>query len=108
MSPGPKAPNLLSTLTDLIPKSRSQISSLRLDPDDFPALSAVEKSVLSKVYWSKVWAKPSLVIERERVEFLRGYDKKFDHFLCKEPGLDLVKAITPMASPLQLGGPPLT
>ena len=88
-------PNLLRVLADKIPSSRPLVSSLSLSPDTPPATSSADKSILSKIYWSKIWEKrqhpPSTF---DRAHFLKKYKQKVDRTKCPEPDLeDILNAI---------------
>ena len=74
-------------MADKLPNSRAQIASLRLSPDDLPAVSPQEKSSLAKDFWSKVWGRPPPVPSAQRVSFLKGYDVKVDQDECVPPDL---------------------
>ena len=54
LSSQPKAPNILRVLADRLPSSRAQLVSLRLSPDDVPAVTPAGKSALASQYWSGV------------------------------------------------------
>ena len=72
-SPEPQKLNVVKALAEKIPSSRAQISTLRNSPDDSPASTSADKSVLTKEYWGKVWAeRPPLAAFGSQVRGGRG------------------------------------
>ena len=88
-----KSPNILRSLADKLPCSRAQIASLRLAPDDPPAVTPKDRSTLASSFWSKVWDKRPSVPFSQRDEFLQDYDKEIDQSLCPQPDLAFLSEV---------------
>ena len=88
-----KPSNVVRTLAEKVPSSRPQLGPLRVSPDDVPATGPIDKSSVTKAYWSKVWAKRAPVPVGVRAGFLEGYNKKADLGLCVRPDLEAVVEI---------------
>ena len=88
-----RAPNVLRAMAEKIPNSRPLLGPLRVSPDDVPALGPIDKSAVTKVFWSKVWDRRASVPSSDRAKFLEGYRKVLDSSLCSKPDLDLVTDI---------------
>ena len=64
-----KAPNILRSMAQKVPNCRPQLGPLRVSPDDVPALGPVDKSSMTKDFWSKVWDKRPSVPSGDREKF---------------------------------------